>query len=224
MRTITQYSQHVYTTKASAKRAALNAVCSTYLVDDPELRNRFDGEITIDSDMIDVVAVGNGWQWSYTFDLYDVVVKVRHADGTIEHTRYANVAHWQDATTPPVEPEENPVHAVAKQVNDYVKAWSAAESDEERFALHDPTVPRLIAACHSLGIDYTDVYSACRAVQDVIMSSSPSYIAEIIVRAESYGLASDVLHAHLRVWAVRRGVKPAVYLDHARATLASNAA
>lgn len=108
MRTLTKYSEHLYTTRASAMRAARNALGRNYPLKDsevPELRNRFDGDITIGTDMIGTEACegGWGWRWMYTFDLGDVSVRVRYADGTIADVRYADVAHWQDATHPPTQ-------------------------------------------------------------------------------------------------------------------------
>ena len=98
MRYVTEHSDHVYTTKSSAMRAARNEVGHSYVVETPELENRFDGVIPITTDMISVESCEGGWRWSYTFNLADVIVRVRHADGGIADVRYADVAHWQDAT------------------------------------------------------------------------------------------------------------------------------
>lgn len=224
MRTISAFSGHIYTTKASAMRAARNAVGHQYVVEAPELGSRFDGVITIGMDMIDVMAVGNGWQWNYTFDLADVLVKVRYADGTIDDVRYAEVAHWQDATTPPAESAPNPVHEVARQVQTYLRARDNAESDEERYRLYDEHVPSLIALCREAGADYGDIFRTCHTVEIALRGNTPSYIAEVIVRAAPYGLDSKNLHEHLAMWARKRGVNPSVYLEMVREAAARAAA
>lgn len=224
MRTITQFSQHVYTTKASAKRAALNAVGSTYLVEDPELRNRFDGEITIGTDMIDVMAVGNCWQWSYTFDLYDVLVRVRYADGTIADVRYAEVAHWRDATTPPAEPEENPVHVAARRVANYLRDRANAESSEQRHELENKEYPGLVSECQEAGIDIFDVGCVCRQIEAALINDNPYWIAEVVLRAESYSLASKTLWDHFAAMAAKQGVEVMRCLGIAEESLRQRAA
>lgn len=100
MRIITQHSTYIYKSKSSAMRAARNAVGHQYLVEAPELGSRFDGVIPVTKEMISVEPLGDGWRWSYTFYLSDVLVRVRHADGNVADVRYGEVAHWKDATTP----------------------------------------------------------------------------------------------------------------------------
>lgn len=100
MRYITQYSQHVYKSKFSAMRAGRNAIGDKYLVETPELGSRFDGCITIIPSTINIEPYADGWRWSYTFDLADVIVSVRNTAGTVGVVRYADVAHWQGACTP----------------------------------------------------------------------------------------------------------------------------
>lgn len=96
---IVKHSQHIYTAKSSAMRAARKAVGHSYPVEAPELENRFEGCITITADMLGVEACEGGWRWTYAFDLAEVMVAVRSADGTGTQRRYADVAHWKDAST-----------------------------------------------------------------------------------------------------------------------------
>lgn len=220
MRYVTEHSDHVYTTKPSAMRAARNEVGHSYVVETPELENRFDGVIPITTDMINVESCEGGWRWSYTFNLADVIVRVRHADGEIADVRYADVAHWQDAT----HPCDEGVRIVSAQAADYLRALDNAESDEARLEIQGGTLSTLMIMSRDAGVDLGDIFSACRAVENALLSSNPHYIAEVILRAQPLGLVSDELRAHLRTWARRRGVSPSNYLRMAEEALSQQAA
>lgn len=100
MRSITQYHEYIYKAKASAMRAAKNAVGHRFLVAAPELGNRFEGHITIDESMIAVEAHEGGWRWLYTFNLGDVIVEVLDGDGPVIQTLFGEVCHRPDCSTP----------------------------------------------------------------------------------------------------------------------------
>lgn len=220
MRYVTEYSDHVYTAKTSAMRAARNAVGHSYLVESPELRNRFDGEIRVTADMISVESCEGGWRWGYTFDLADVIVRVRHADGEIADVRYADVAHWQDACTP----VDDALHVLAMEAQTYLRAHEAAVSDDDRREIHNRHMPHLLDESERLKVDLGDILGTCRAVESALISNNPHYIAEVMLRAQPFGFVSDDLRAHLTTWALRRGVHPAKYLRMAEKTLTQRAA
>lgn len=221
MRYITKHIDHVYTTKSSAMRAARNAVGHSFLVESPEMENRFDGVIRITTDMISVESCEGGWRWAYTFDLADVTVRVHHADGSIADVRYADVAHWQDAYTP----VDDSLHSLAMEALTYLRAYDAAgRGDDDLREVHDRHMPHLLDESTRLGVGLDDIFDVCHTVENALLSSNPHYIAEIILRAQPLGLVSDELRAHLRTWALRRGVSPAKYLRMAKEILAQRAA
>lgn len=220
MRYVTEYSDHVYTAKSSAMRAARNAVGHSYLVETPELRNRFDGVISITADMISVEPCEGGWRWGYTFDLADVIVRVRHADGEIADVRYADVAHWQDASTP----VDDALRTLAMEALTYLRAHEAAVSDDDRRENYDRHMPHLLSESERLGVDLSDIIRVCSEVEDALLSDTPHYIAEVMLRAQPFGLVSDELRARLTTWALRRGVPPAKYLRMAEETLTQRVA
>lgn len=216
MRLITKYSPHTYKTKQSALRAACNAVGEKYLVDEMELQNRFDGLITVTADMVNVVAVAGGWQWTYTYDLSDVVVEIFVGDGVKCGVAYAEVAHWKDARTP----VSDVVMLAGTSVEAYLRALDVMESIE---ALHD-AYDRALALCVAAGVDFGGMVNACREVECALMSDNPAYIAVVIRRAEPFGLASAKLRERFLLMAVRRGVRPVVYEGMAKASLANKVA
>lgn len=219
MRFITQHSQHIYKSKSSAMRAGRNAIGDKYLVEAPELGSRFDGCITISADMVSVEPCADGWRWSYTFDIDAVIVKVRNVDGTIGEARYADVAHWRDACTP----NDGAACKVARQVYEYLCARDT-ENTEGRIALYEATMPGLIAMCQEADIDVHNLFSVCFSVKEALVSTSPHYIAEIILRAEPFGLVTGALRAHLEYWARKRGCHGTTYLRLAEEALSEQAA
>ena len=220
MRYITEYSEHAYATKSSAMRAARKAVGCEFFVETSELATRFDGVILITADMINVDPCEGGWCWSYTFNLADVMVRVRHADGEIADIRYADVAHWQDAD----HPCDEDIRRVSVQAAGYLRTPGNVESDEARLGIQDGTLPILMMMSRDAGVDLNDIFSACRAVENALFSSNPRHVAEVILRAQPLGLASDELYAHLDTLALRRGAPPAKYLRMAKESLSQQAA
>ena len=118
MRTITVYSEHIYTTKSSAWRAARNAVGNCYKVKQPEFEHNFEGTITVGTEMLSVEPCAGGWRWAYTFDLADVETWVLREGRQID-CRYGDVAGWKDCCTPPVEPEADPAKELARRISEY---------------------------------------------------------------------------------------------------------
>lgn len=222
MRTVTQYSDHIYKSKASAMRAARNTVGCTYVVNEPEFQHNFDGHIVISADMLAVELRRGGWCWSHTFDFGDVMTRVRRTDGEIVEVRFAEVAHWKNCQTPPE--EDTAIHDLARATADYLCAVDAAVTDEERMELYDRTMPILLSTSQKLGVDLGDVLGICREVEVARLSDIPHYIAEVVLRAEPFGLASDSLHSHLRLAASRRGVTAAAYLRIAEENLSQKTA
>lgn len=209
MRLITQYTTRSYSTRSSAARAAKNATGKKYVVEDRELRKRFDGFITIRSEMLAIFKCGDGhiWSWSYTFDLADVMVSIPGEDGTVKHAPYPEVCHWRDASTPSV----GPLVELGRQVAAYMESGEGSPNSEWVQAC------RCLCEAHGTSLSkVADLYRQCCHARNY---EDPQALATLIVRAEPYGLVTGVLRLRFKDMARRCGVSEEDYLRLAQGEL-----